>query len=70
LRVASDRHRSQLRNRRDAAARLGALVADALRPRKARVSTTPTAGAKERRLHSKRVRSDVKRNRRAPSADD
>ncbi|MGH2809048.1 MAG: alternative ribosome rescue aminoacyl-tRNA hydrolase ArfB [Actinomycetota bacterium] len=65
IRLASDRHRSQLRNRRDALERLALLVAEALRPPKARVPTTVTTAAKERRLQDKRRRGELKRARRA-----
>jgi ribosome-associated protein len=65
LRVASDTHRSQLRNREEATARLARLVADALKPRARRIPTAPSTGAKERRLESKRRQSQKKRDRRA-----
>jgi ribosome-associated protein len=70
LRLSSDRHRSQLRNREDVLDRLAALVAAALKPPKKRVATAPSAGARERRLQDKRQRSQLKRARRAPSGDD
>jgi ribosome-associated protein len=70
LRLVSDRYRSQLRNREDVLDRLARLVAEALRPRKARRATSPTPGSKQRRLDDKRRRSQVKRGRRRPVADD
>ena len=69
LRVASDRYRSQLRNREDAMTRLATLIADALRPTKSRVATAPTKASKERRLQQKKRRSQVKRARRLPDDD-
>lgn len=63
LRVACDEHRSQWRNRQAAEARLNALVAAALKPRKRRKKTKPPAAARERRLHEKRLRGDRKRQR-------
>lgn len=63
LRVASDSQRSQLRNREDALARLSHLIADALKPTKKRVPTSPGRAAKERRLADKRKRSEIKRRR-------
>jgi ribosome-associated protein len=69
IRLASDRHRSQLRNRRDVQERLATLIADALRPPKARVPTGVTRAAKERRLSDKRRRGELKRARR-PQLDD
>jgi ribosome-associated protein len=64
--VASEEHRSQHRNRREALDRLAAMVRDGLRQRKGRVPTRPTAASKRRRQQSKRRRSEIKRLRRAP----
>jgi ribosome-associated protein len=69
LRLTSDAHRSQLRNRKDVLDRLGRLVADALRPIRSRVPTAPTKAAKERRLQEKRRRSEVKRLRGRPTSE-
>ena len=69
LRLSSDRYRSQIRNRDDVVERLRGLIADALRPRKARVPTKPTKRSVERRLEQKRRRSEVKRSRRAGPDD-
>lgn len=70
LRLSSDKHRSQLRNREDVAARLADLVATALRPIKHRTATKPTASSRDRRIKEKKKRGDVKRARRRPAADD
>jgi ribosome-associated protein len=70
LRVVSDRYRSQLRNREDAQARLARLVAEALRRPKARRPTAPTAASRQRRIASKKRRSEVKRSRRTPRIED
>jgi ribosome-associated protein len=64
LRVASDTHRSQLRNRQEALARLGRLVSEALKTHAKRIPTAPSQAAKERRLAAKRRRSQKKRDRR------
>jgi len=69
LRLSSDRHRSQWRNRADVTARLADLVGEALKPPKQRVATAPTRAAKERRLEAKRRRSGIKRNRRVTFDD-
>ena len=69
LRIASSTHRSQLRNREEALHRLSKLVGDALRPQKPRRETLPGKGAHERRLRSKKRRSDVKQLRRTPGAE-
>ena len=65
IRVSSDRHRSQLRNREETATRLAALLTKALIPPKKRVGTTPTKTAREKRLKAKRERSQLKRSRRS-----
>ena len=69
LRVTSDKHRSQLRNREEATTRLQELVREGLRVRKARVATKPSEGAKRRRLEQKRHRAEVKRGRQRPTDD-
>jgi ribosome-associated protein len=71
LTVAASEHRSQLRNREAAAARLAELVRVALRPPpRTRRPTTPSAGAVERRLGEKRRRAQRKADRRAPGDAD
>ncbi len=70
IRLASDRHRSQLRNREDAAARLGELLSRALKPVKTRTPTAPTASSRDRRIKAKKRRSDIKRARRRPTEDE
>ena len=62
--------RSQLRNRELAVQRLEERVANALRPRKRRRATRATRASQERRLEGKRRRSDTKRARRRPGAED
>jgi ribosome-associated protein len=63
--VAASEHRSQLRNREAAAARLSALLTEATAPPpKPRKPTRPTKGATERRLAAKQRRSQTKRLRR------
>jgi len=67
LTVAASEHRSQLLNRRAAEARLVATVAAAIAtPPRPRRPTKPSRGAVERRIASKRSRSETKRLRRAP----
>lgn len=70
VRVAADDERSQLRNRDLALERLRARLADALRVERTRRPTAPTRGSKERRLESKKRRSDVKRARRPTQRGD
>ena len=64
LRLSSDTHRSQLRNREEVQRRLARLVSEALRPRPRRLPTQPSRAAHERRLASKRRRAETKRLRR------
>jgi ribosome-associated protein len=67
LTVTASEHRSQLQNRRAAAARLARLLADAIAPpARPRRPTRPSRGAVERRLTDKRRRSQTKRDRRPP----
>lgn len=70
IRVVVDDERSQLRNRVIAGQRLAQKLAGALRVPTARVATKPSRAAKGRRLDAKRIRSDVKRQRGRPRADD
>jgi ribosome-associated protein len=64
--IAASEHRSQLRNRQAAAARLSVLLTDATAPPPAaRRPTKPSRGARERRLASKHRRSETKRLRRS-----
>ncbi|CAN5730428.1 alternative ribosome rescue aminoacyl-tRNA hydrolase ArfB [soil metagenome] len=69
LRVASEKHRSQLRNREEAKKRLAELIDRALKVEPARVKTKPTRAGRERRLQQKRRRSEIKRARRVTHDD-
>lgn len=67
--VTAREHRSQLRNREAAVARLSALLTDATAPpRPSRRPTRPTRASVERRLAAKQRRSVLKRLRR-PAED-
>ena len=61
--IQAQSHRSQLKNKQDAVARLQQLVDRAAVPPKKRRPTRPTKASKERRLKSKKVRSQVKKLR-------
>jgi ribosome-associated protein len=63
--VVSSQYRSQHRNREAAKVRLEQLVAAALVPRKQRRATKPSRASVERRLASKKKRSQTKRDRNA-----
>lgn len=69
LLVACDTHRSQRRNREEAAQRLAQLVREALIPPRPRKKTRPTRASRERRLQEKKKRSDVKKGRGRPVDD-
>lgn len=70
LRLSSDQHRSQLRNRQEVVTRFVHLLQSALRVERPRIATTPTVSSREARLRSKRAHSETKRLRRRPQVDD
>jgi ribosome-associated protein len=63
LQIDSREHRTQSQNREAARARLLALLQQAARRPKPRRATKPRAGAREKRLASKKMRSAVKAQR-------
>ena len=70
LTITASEHRSQLRNREAAAARLAATVAGAVAvPARARRATKPSRGSVERRIAEKKRRGQTKRNRRPDPSD-
>ena len=70
VRVAASDERSQARNRALALERLRSRLAEALRVQRERRPTAPTTASQQRRLESKRRRSQVKRHRARPTDDD
>jgi ribosome-associated protein len=66
LRAVAQDERSRLRNQELATERLVAQLREALRVPRRRRPTKPTAASRERRLESKRRRSQTKRLRRPP----
>jgi ribosome-associated protein len=66
--IIASEHRTQEQNRRAARERLCELVERAMRPPKRRRPTKPSYGARQRRLESKKRRSDVKRTRSEPDS--
>jgi len=66
LQSVSQDERSQLRNRELAVERLVEKLRAALKVERRRVPTKPSAAARERRLESKKRRSETKRLRRPP----
>jgi ribosome-associated protein len=68
--VVAEEHRSQLRNRQAARARLADLLREATAPPPPpRRATKPSRAARQRRLDSKRRDATTKRLRRPPTAD-
>jgi ribosome-associated protein len=68
--VTAEEHRSQLRNRQAARARLAELLREATSPPPPpRRPTKPSKGARQRRLDSKRKDGDTKRLRRPPTPE-
>lgn len=67
--ITANRFRTQDLNRQDAKDRLIALIREAAQPPKYRRLTQPSKGVKQRRLDSKRRRSDTKKARRKVTGD-
>ena len=61
--ITARRYRSQEQNRKDALQRLINLIQKAVMPPKTRQKSTPTKASKQRRLHDKRHRGQIKRQR-------
>jgi ribosome-associated protein len=68
LRAIAQDERSQLRNRELAIERLVEQLRQALRVERRRVATKPTKASRERRLETKKRRSQTKKLRRPPGA--
>jgi len=64
LHLLSQSERSQLRNKEEVVARFQTLMHKALKRRKRRKASRPTAESKERRLKEKKQRSQTKKQRR------
>jgi ribosome-associated protein len=62
--LASEKYRSQHRNRADVTERFLDLVLSSLVPAKKRRPTRPTRSSVEKRIRSKKIRGDIKRSRR------
>ena len=69
LRIVVTTERSQLRNREAALRRLAERLDGAARPRRPRTPTRRTASSVRRRLEAKRLRSQLKADRRDPGDD-
>ena len=67
--IQADGFRSQLKNRRDALARLQGMISAAWVAPKKRIATKPSQGARQRRLTHKKQRGEIKAGRRQPRLD-
>ena len=67
--ITAQRFRTQEANRKDAVARLVALIEEATHVPKARVATRPTRASKQRRVETKKRVSTKKRDRRVGGWD-
>lgn len=63
LQVKAQTHRTQLANKEEAVKKIHELISKALEKKKARIATKISKAAKERRLESKKRKSDVKTGR-------
>lgn len=63
LQVKAQTHRTQLSNKEEAVKKINELVTKALEKKKARIATRMSKAVKERRLESKKRKSEVKANR-------
>jgi ribosome-associated protein len=63
LQVRSQVHRTQLANRAEAVRRINELLTQAVRRKKARIATKASRISKEKRLESKKHRSEIKQGR-------
>lgn len=69
LAITASRHRTQEANRRDALARLEALLDEAARPPRPRKATRPSRASIERRLVAKASKARTKAGRARPEGD-
>lgn len=67
--VQADQFRSQLKNRKDALARLQEMLQQAAVAPKRRIATKPSKTAKQKRVTSKKQRGQLKNSRRKPTLD-
>jgi ribosome-associated protein len=64
LLVKSQTARTQLSNKEEVVKKINALLTQALLKKKARIATKPSKASKEQRIDSKKIKSEVKSNRR------
>lgn len=69
LQVKAQTHRTQLANKEEAVEKINELVQKALEKKKARIATKASKASKERRLESKKRKSEIKAGRQNFSRD-
>ena len=69
LQVKAQTHRTQLANKEEALQKINGLVQKALEKKKARIATKASKASKERRLESKKRKSEIKAGRQNFSRD-
>jgi ribosome-associated protein len=69
LTITAQKYRSQLKNRELAEKKLFDIITKALQKRKPRIATKPSFKAKEKRLQTKKIRSEKKTGRTKVKAD-
>jgi ribosome-associated protein len=70
LQVKCQVHRTQLANKEDAAERINELVRKAIEKKKPRIATRASKISKEKRIASKKRKSEIKANRQKPGKSD
>lgn len=70
LRITSDTHRSQLRNKEEVLRRLEELVREGLKVPRTRIASKPSRAAKTKRVERKRRHGEIKKARQKPRFDD
>jgi ribosome-associated protein len=69
LLVKSQTARTQLGNKGEVVRKMNALVEQALQKKKSRIATKPSKASKEKRIESKKVKSQIKEGRRKVKPD-
>ena len=62
--VKSQTARTQLSNREEVVRKMNFLIEQALEKKKARIATKPSKASKEKRVEEKKIKSEIKGNRR------
>ena len=68
--LGSEKHRSQHRNKKDVTERFIQLVTDCLVPVRKRQPTKPTGSSREKRIRDKKIRGEIKKQRKNLTGED